>query len=70
TTRFYTEQINYRDKQGDWKPVDTKLVPTAKTRASSLSGAGDGPAWETESTASPVTFAATADAFPLVSMSV
>lgn len=26
TTRFYTEPVNFRAKDGSWKPIDTTLV--------------------------------------------
>ncbi|MEU3791755.1 LamG-like jellyroll fold domain-containing protein [Streptomyces fructofermentans] len=64
TTRFFNEPVNFRTAAGHWESVDTTLVPSGSSgdRARSESE----PGWETESTKSPVAFAANADADPLV----
>ncbi|MFE9989800.1 LamG-like jellyroll fold domain-containing protein [Streptomyces sp. NPDC005381] len=68
TTRFYTEPVNFLAKSGDWKAIDTTLVrrEIAGERTMSV----DDPGWEPESTESPVVFASSADADPLVRMEV
>ncbi|MGW4458869.1 LamG-like jellyroll fold domain-containing protein [Streptomyces albidoflavus] len=69
TTRFYTEPVHFKDAEGEWKEIDTDLVPRTAARGARAATAVD-PGWETESTSSPVVFAATADADPLVTLGV
>ncbi|MFJ2715495.1 hypothetical protein [Streptomyces sp. NPDC087437] len=66
TTCFYTEPVNFRTKGGGWKSIDTTLVrqESAGVRTMNVSD----PGWETESTESPVSFASSANAGPLVQM--
>ncbi|WP_393096894.1 LamG-like jellyroll fold domain-containing protein [Streptomyces sp. LN325] len=68
TTRFYTEPVNFRAKDGSWKSIDTTLVPQDSSGPSTMSAGGEG--WETGSTEAQVEFAGTADADPVVRMSV
>ncbi|MET9035808.1 hypothetical protein [Streptomyces mirabilis] len=55
TTRFYTEPVNFRAKDGSWKSIDTTLVRqnTSGPRTMSVSE----PGWETRSTESALQFA-------------
>lgn len=66
TTRFYTESVNFRAKDGSWKTIDTTLVRQDDSGARTMDVSE--PGWETESTESPVFFAGSADADPLVRM--
>ncbi|MFB7455594.1 LamG-like jellyroll fold domain-containing protein [Streptomyces sp. NPDC056188] len=66
TTRFYTEPVNFIAEDGSWKSIDTTLVREDSAGLRTMN-AGD-PGWETEATESPVSFAASADADPLVRM--
>ncbi|MGW0909405.1 LamG-like jellyroll fold domain-containing protein [Streptomyces sp. NPDC002853] len=66
TTRYYTEPVNFRAKDGSWKTIDTTLVHQDDSGPQTMSDSE--PGWETESTESPVSFAGTADADPLVRM--
>ncbi len=67
TTRFYNEPVNYRaGKDSPWEEVDTSLV-----KPSGLHGmSGSDEVWETRSTQVDVRLGETADAAPLVRMSV
>ncbi|MEU1780508.1 LamG-like jellyroll fold domain-containing protein [Streptomyces abikoensis] len=65
TTRFYNEPVNFKDRDGTWKPIDSTLVrPNRSLRAASTAD----PLWETRSTEAAITFAPTADANPVMSM--
>jgi RHS repeat-associated protein len=66
TTRFYTEPVNFRAEDGSWQSIDTSLVPV--DGASTMS-AGEG-GFETESTEAQIEFGGTADADPVVRMTV
>ncbi|MEU8847205.1 LamG-like jellyroll fold domain-containing protein [Streptomyces sp. NPDC048564] len=68
TTRFYTEPVNFRAKDGSWKTIDTSLVRTDEPGPSTMSGGDDG--WKTRSTQSPIEFAGSADATSVVRMQV
>ncbi|MGW5768767.1 LamG-like jellyroll fold domain-containing protein [Streptomyces longwoodensis] len=68
TTRFFTEPVNFRAKDGTWKAIDTTLVPRDETGASTMSVGGDG--WQTGSTEAQIEFAGTADANPVTRMQV
>jgi large repetitive protein len=68
TTRFYTEPVNFRAKDGGWKPIDTTLAPQESSGPSTMSVGEEG--WETGSTEAPIEFAGTADADPVVRMQV
>ncbi|MFD9976418.1 LamG-like jellyroll fold domain-containing protein [Streptomyces sp. NPDC059017] len=65
TTRFYNEPVNFQRGKSAWEEIDTTLVKPTGTRG--MSAADD--VWEPLSTESGVTFAAFADAAPLMSMS-
>ncbi|RBL81048.1 hypothetical protein DDE05_47060, partial [Streptomyces cavourensis] len=67
TTRFYTEPVNFRGPNGDWKSIDTNLVRREAQGPRTMSG-DDQEDWHTRSTESPVSFAATADGDPVVSI--
>ncbi|MFF7266473.1 LamG-like jellyroll fold domain-containing protein [Streptomyces sp. NPDC008159] len=68
TTRFYSESVNFRAKDGSWKDIDTTLVPQEESGPRTMSAEeGD---WETRSTEAPIEFAGSADADPLVRMQV
>ncbi|MEW9512519.1 LamG-like jellyroll fold domain-containing protein [Streptomyces bacillaris] len=67
TTRFYTEPVNFRGPKGDWKSIDTNLVRRETQGPRTMSG-DDQEDWHTRSTESPVSFAATADGDPVVSI--
>ncbi|WP_233221395.1 LamG-like jellyroll fold domain-containing protein [Streptomyces carminius] len=62
TTRYYNEPVNYRGKDGRWKEIDPTLVRPGGT--GTMSAEDDG--WETRSTEAEISFAARADANPLV----
>ncbi|MEU1310133.1 LamG-like jellyroll fold domain-containing protein [Streptomyces cinnamoneus] len=65
TTRFYNEPVNFKDRDGTWKPIDSTLIRSNR----GLRAAGQaGPLWETRSTAAAISFAPTADANPVMSM--
>ncbi|MGW0608304.1 LamG-like jellyroll fold domain-containing protein [Streptomyces sp. NPDC002640] len=66
TTRFFTEPVNYRDTKGNWRRIDTTLVPQEASGLQTMSAVGEG--WETKETASPIEFATTADAESIVRM--
>ncbi|WP_234425492.1 LamG-like jellyroll fold domain-containing protein [Streptomyces kebangsaanensis] len=66
TTRFYTEPVNFRAKNGSWEAIDTTLVRQDDSGARTMDVSD--PGWETEATESPVSFAGSADADPLVRM--
>ncbi|MEU9272455.1 LamG-like jellyroll fold domain-containing protein [Streptomyces sp. NPDC048251] len=68
TTRFYTEPVNFRAKDGSWKPIDTTLVPQDSSGPSTMSAGEEG--WETGSTEAQIEFGGTADADPVVRMQV
>ncbi|WP_323139335.1 hypothetical protein [Streptomyces sp. NBC_01549] len=68
TTRFYTEPVNFRAKDGSWKAIDTTLVRQDTSGARTMGV--DEPGWETHSTESSVEFAGSADADPVVRMQV
>ncbi|MEY2247454.1 LamG-like jellyroll fold domain-containing protein [Streptomyces sp. BF23-18] len=68
TTRFYTEPVNFRAKNGSWKAIDTTLVPQDSAGPSTMSVGGDG--WQTDSTETQIEFAGTADADPVVRVAV
>ncbi|WP_052190083.1 LamG-like jellyroll fold domain-containing protein [Streptomyces sp. NRRL S-1824] len=70
TTRFYNEPVNFQAKDGSWKAIDTTLVrPTDADEAGGAQTMSvSEPGWETETTQSPISFADTADADPLVQM--
>ncbi|MEU0411504.1 LamG-like jellyroll fold domain-containing protein [Streptomyces griseorubiginosus] len=68
TTRFYNEPVNFRAKDGSWKPVDTSLVPVDGAGPSTMSVGEDG--FETSSTEAQIEFGGTADADPIVRMAV
>ncbi|MET9894394.1 LamG-like jellyroll fold domain-containing protein, partial [Streptomyces sp. NPDC006465] len=70
TTRFYNEQVNFPAKDGSWKAIDTTLVRSKDSDGASgaRTMSVQDPGWETESTQSPISFAETADADPLVQM--
>lgn len=68
TTRFYTESVNFRAKDGSWKPIDTTLVPQESSGPSTMSAGEEG--WETGSTEAQIEFGGTADADPVVRMQV
>ncbi|MFC8360260.1 LamG-like jellyroll fold domain-containing protein [Streptomyces griseorubiginosus] len=68
TTRFYTEPVNYRAEDGSWKTIDTSLVPAEGNGPSTMSAGEEG--FETESTEAQIEFGGTADADPVVRMTV
>ncbi|MFD8736556.1 LamG-like jellyroll fold domain-containing protein [Streptomyces sp. NPDC059618] len=70
TTRFYNEPVNFLSKGGSWKAIDTTLVPANDSHGASgaRTMSVQDPGWETESTQSPIAFAATADADPIMQM--
>ncbi|MFJ8802939.1 LamG-like jellyroll fold domain-containing protein [Streptomyces sp. NPDC102487] len=68
TTRFYTDPVNFLAQDGNWKAIDTTLVRREIDGERTMSV--DDPGWEPESTESPVVFASSADADPLVRMEV
>jgi RHS repeat-associated protein len=68
TTRYYTEPVNYRSKDGTWKAIDTTLVPRSAPGTRTMSAGGEG--WETASTEDRIEFAGTAEAESLVRMQV
>ncbi|WP_434099529.1 LamG-like jellyroll fold domain-containing protein [Streptomyces sviceus] len=68
TTRFYNEPVNFRGEDGSWKPIDNTLVPRDEAGPSTMSASQDG--WETASTEAPIEFAGTAEADPVVRMTV
>lgn len=68
TTRFYTEQVNFQAGDGSWKSIDTSLKPRQASGPSTMSVGGDG--WETGSTESGIAFAGTADADPVLRLTV
>ncbi|MFF4155496.1 LamG-like jellyroll fold domain-containing protein [Streptomyces sp. NPDC001678] len=65
TTRFYNEPVNFKDRDGSWKPIDSTLIRSTRSlRAASTAG----PLWETRSTETAISFAPAADANPVMSM--
>ncbi|WP_240003073.1 hypothetical protein [Streptomyces cinnamoneus] len=39
TTRFYNEPVNFKDRDGSWKPIDSSLVRSTRSlRAASAAG--------------------------------
>ncbi|WP_414167510.1 LamG-like jellyroll fold domain-containing protein [Streptoverticillium reticulum] len=65
TTRYYDEPVNFRGADGTWQAIDPTLVrPGQGTRDTGAAG----PLWQTHSTAAGITFAAAADADPVLSM--
>ncbi|WP_228044363.1 LamG-like jellyroll fold domain-containing protein [Streptomyces ferrugineus] len=68
TTRFYTEPVNFRAKDGSWKTIDTSLIPSDEPGPSTMNAGDDG--WQTRSTRSPIAFAGSADAPSVVRMQV
>ncbi len=68
TTRFYTEPVNFKAPNGSWKSIDTRLRPRQSSGLTTMSVGGDG--WETGSTEVGIAFAGTADADPVVRLTV
>ncbi|MCH0537970.1 DNRLRE domain-containing protein [Streptomyces sp. MUM 203J] len=67
TTRFYNEPVNHRqDERGSWEEIDASLVKPSGPRGMS----GSDEMWETRSTQADARLGETADASPLVRMSV
>ncbi|MFJ6484265.1 LamG-like jellyroll fold domain-containing protein [Streptomyces sp. NPDC091682] len=63
TTRYYNEQVNFRDSKGEWKEIDTGL---AKAAAGVRAEDAPGPGWQARSTEDKVYFSEFADAATLV----
>ncbi|MFE9796033.1 LamG-like jellyroll fold domain-containing protein [Streptomyces goshikiensis] len=63
TTRYYNEQVNFRDDNGKWKEIDTGL---AKAAAGGRAENTPGPGWQARSTEDKVYFSEFADAATLV----
>ncbi|MGW4022511.1 LamG-like jellyroll fold domain-containing protein [Streptomyces sp. NPDC005009] len=66
TTRFYTEPVNYRNKDGDWIAVDTTLTRQDDSGPRTMSASE--PGWETNSTEKAISFAGSADADAVLRM--
>lgn len=65
TTRFYDEPVNFLTDEGDWKPIDTALVPAPGTAGPSTMNVTE-PEYRTRATERGISFAGRADADPLV----
>lgn len=56
TTRFYNEQVNFLDGQGEWQKVDSSLVPADAPGSHTMSGNDEGLGWQTTTTEAPLDF--------------
>ncbi|MEU7167301.1 LamG-like jellyroll fold domain-containing protein [Streptomyces morookaense] len=66
TTRFYNEPVNFQGRDGSWQQIDPTLIrPTRSVRAAAPA---DGPLWATRSTAADISFSASADSDPVMTM--
>ncbi|MDX3184912.1 DNRLRE domain-containing protein [Streptomyces sp. ME02-7008A-1] len=68
TTRFYNEQVNFLDGQGEWQKVDSSLVPADAPGSHTMSGNDEGLGWQTTTTEAPLDFAGDAADGPVVTM--